>query len=289
MDVAVLLLNIRSWRSGGVTILWPSNGLLLGVLLCAPRRQWAAYLTVGFAVDLGTNLALSFAPWTSTYIASCNMLEVGIAAALLYRTISPRPDLTERRQLLSLLVYGVLLAPAIASFLAQLSTSEARHQPLFTSFRLWFAADALGIATVTPLYLWFNQRGRLWKRSWQEVGGLFTLLCVATVFVFWEPHFPLVFLLLPCLLLLGVRLGLAGSALGLVLVSLVGGFLADRGGFVVSAGYPETNDRLLQLFIATSMLILYAIEVSTAEAKRLQVSLQSSEMRFRLWPRHQAT
>lgn len=284
MEFAVLLLNLRSSRAG-FTILWPANGLLLGVLLCAPRRQWPTYLTVGFAVNIGTNLALSLPVGSSAYFACCNMVEAVVAAQLLYRTISPRPDLTERKQLVRMLLFGVLVAPAVASFLAQLGPAGTRSLPFFTSFRLWFVADALGIATVTPLYLSFCLPGRLWNRSWQEVGALFALLCSATVFVFWQTLFALLFLLLPCLLLLGVRLGLAGSALGLVLIALVGGFMADAGRgpvMLLPSGFPVSYELLLQIFIATSMLVLYAIEVATAEAKRLQVNLQASETRFRL-------
>jgi integral membrane sensor domain MASE1 len=119
LDIAALILNIHNLSSGGVTILWPTNGLLLGILLCAPRRQWPAYLTVGFAVDLAINRALSFDLLPSAYLAACNMLEAGLAAILLYRTISPKPDLTQRRQLVRLILYGVLLAPAVASLFAQ--------------------------------------------------------------------------------------------------------------------------------------------------------------------------
>lgn len=284
MEFAVLLLNLQSSKAG-FTILWPANGLLLGVLLCAPRRQWPAFLTLGFAINLGTNLALSIALWTSAYFACCNLVEVALAALLLYRTICPRPDLTERNQLLSLLAFGVLLAPAVAAFFAQLGPAGSRSLPFVTSFRMWFVADALGIASVTPLYFSFAQPGRVWNRSWQEVAALFALLCAATVFVFWQTQFPLLFLLLPCLLLLGVRLGLAGSALGLVLVALVGGFMGDAGSSPIMlwpSGFAVSYDLLLQIFIATSMLVLYAIEVATAESKRLQLSLQASEMRFRL-------
>ncbi len=91
------------------------------------------------------------------------MLEVGIAARLMYRTVSPNPDLTQRKQLMSLLLYGVVVAPAIASLLAQLNTSSAHSLPLFTSFKHWFTADALGIAVMTPLYLSFIEAGAV---SW---------------------------------------------------------------------------------------------------------------------------
>src|SRR5580698_7125139 len=128
LDIAALILNRNSWSTGGVTILWPPNGLLLGVMLCVPRRQWPAYLTVGYLTDLGINLALSwhFLPhlWLSAYLAGCNMLEVSVAAIFLYRTIAPNPDLTQRRQLMSLLLYGVVLAPAVASLCAQATSAR---------------------------------------------------------------------------------------------------------------------------------------------------------------------
>ena len=172
LGYAALLLNIQSWDNGGATILWPSNGLLLGVLLCSRRRQWAAYLAVGFAVDLGLNLSLSFAPGISIYLAGCNMLEVGIGAALTYRTISPNPDLTQRRQLVRLLAYGVVLAPAIASALAQLSISHLHAVPRFTAAKHWFVADALGIAVMTPLYLSFRGEGAVSRPV--AIGGYWT-------------------------------------------------------------------------------------------------------------------
>jgi len=285
LDYAALLLNIRSWDNGGVTILWPSNGLLLGVLLCTKRRQWPAYLAVGLFIDLGINLALTFAPWTSTYLACCNMLEVGLAAALMYRTVSPNPDLTQRKQLLSMLLYGVVLAPAVASILAQFSISHLQMLPRFTAAKHWFVADALGIAVMTPLYLSFREREQFPGRSRLEVAGLLALLVASAGAVFWQTRFPLLFLILPLLLLLGVRLRLAGSALGLLIVSIIGGYLTIRGHgpiALVRSESPMAGDLLLQFFVAVSMLVLYVVEVVIAERERLQVNLKSSETLFRL-------
>jgi diguanylate cyclase (GGDEF)-like protein/PAS domain S-box-containing protein len=285
LGCATLLLNIRSWDSGGVTILWPSNGLLLGILLCSRRRQWPAYFAVGYAVDLGINLALGFAFWPSVYLAGCNMLEAGIAAVLMYRTVSPDPDLTERKQLVSLLLYGVLLAPTIASVLAQLSTMDLPLLPRFTAVKHWFVADALGIAVMTPLYLSFRRREQFPGRSRLEVAGLLTMLVVVTFGIFWQTRFPLLFLLVPVLLLLGVRLRLAGSALGLLIVSIIGGYLTIRGHGPVGlmrSGSPATHDLFLQVFVGFSMLVLYVGDVVIAERQRLQINLKASETLFRL-------
>ena len=285
LGFAAFLLNVRSWDNGGVTILWPSNGLLLGILLCSRRRHWPAYLAVGFAVDLGINVAMGFALGISGYLAGCNMVEVGIAAALMYRTVSPNPDLTERKQLMSLLLYGVVIAPAIASVLAQLSTSNLYLVPRFAAARHWFVADALGMAVMTPLYLSFQRREQFPGRSRLEVTGLLALLVVVTVGIFWQTRFPLLFLLLPVLLLLGIRLRLAGSALGLLIVSIIGGYLTIRGRGPVSlirSGSTATHDLVLQVFVAFSMLVLYVGDVVITERERLQIDLKASETLFRL-------
>jgi diguanylate cyclase (GGDEF)-like protein/PAS domain S-box-containing protein len=210
------------------------------------------------------------------------MLEVGVAAVLLYRYISPTPDLTQRRQLTSLLIYGVILAPAVASLCAQLTAARTPWLPLFNSFRYWFTADALGIATMTPLYLSFNKRP---VRSWTETLGLLGLLTAMTFFVFSREGTPCLFLLMPLLLLLGVRLRLAGSALGLLIVSIIGGFYTVSGHgpiMLIRSSSPYVRDLALQFFIAVCMLTLYSVELVIANRERLEISLKSSETRFRL-------
>src|SRR5277367_1850118 len=89
LSTTTSLLNLSSWRAGGITILWPSNGFLTGALLCVRRRHWPAYLAVGFVVDLGINLSLATPSWIAVYLAACNMIEATLAAALLFRTIAP--------------------------------------------------------------------------------------------------------------------------------------------------------------------------------------------------------
>ncbi len=272
--------------------MWPSNGFLLGVLLCIPRRQWTRYLALGYVVDLCVNFALDHFQVghlnpVSFYIAACNMLEVFVAAVLLYKTISPNPDLTRRKQLIHLLLYGVILAPApaIASFLASFALTGVLSIPELHTFQYWFTADALGIAIVTPLYLSYHQRVHFPDRSWSEIAALFTVLCLTSLIVFWQTQFPLLYIVMPSLLVLGMRLRLAGSALGLLLVSIIGGFLTthNHGPVALSVNSSiSTRCLQLQLFIAVAMLVLYIIEVLKAESSRLQFNLQTSETRFRL-------
>jgi diguanylate cyclase (GGDEF)-like protein/PAS domain S-box-containing protein len=286
LSATTSLLNLRSWRSDGITILWPSNGFLAGAMLCTRRKHWPAYLAVGFVVDLVINLSLATPSWVAAYLAGCNMLEAFLAAALLYRTIAPDPDLTQPKQLRRFLGYGVIIAPAVASALATLFFGQrGRHLiPYLHSFQWWFSADALGMAVMVPLYLSFARRKAI-SRKWWELPGIFGLLCAMSVIIFWQTRAPLLFVLLLGLLLIGVRLGLAGSALGLLTVSIIGGFFTTAGRGPVSLMLDASlmvRDLTLQLFIAFSMLMLYMLEVIRAEGNRLQEGLRASEARFRL-------
>ena len=90
----------------------------MGILLCNPKRHWPVYLIVAEIIDLLVNLSLANSLYIAVYLSTCNLLEATLGALLLYRIVSPKPDLTQRKQLVAFLGYGVLLAPLVASFAA---------------------------------------------------------------------------------------------------------------------------------------------------------------------------
>jgi diguanylate cyclase (GGDEF)-like protein/PAS domain S-box-containing protein len=285
LSFATRLLNTESWAAGGVTIVWPTNGFLVGVLLCTRKRYWTAYLLVGFAIDLMVNLSMHDLVYGAVYLSGCNILEMTLAAYLLHPVIASKPDLTERRQFTAFLLYGVLLAPFTASALASCAQNGRFVIPTILDFFRWFTADALGIAIVTPLCLALNERQLFRGRSWAEVLGLFALLSGVTIAVFAQTRFPFLFVVSPFLLLLSVRLGLAGSALGLLLVSIVGGAFSSvgRGPVALMGTSPlAQRDMVFQFFVAIAMLLVYVVEVLLSESRHLEADLRGSERRFRL-------
>jgi diguanylate cyclase (GGDEF)-like protein/PAS domain S-box-containing protein len=287
VSCGAILLNSISWGSGNISILWPSTGLLIGILLCLPRKQWPIYIGVGFAIDLLVNVSMP-APKPLPgmfYLAGCNGIEVALAAWLLKPTFSSQNYLTRPVQLIRFLGYGVVLAPAVASLLASLYLSEPFGKPTLQAFQLWFTADALGVSIVTPLYLGFQRKSPFSKRAWYEVATLLGCLCTISVFVFWQTSLPILFVILPILLLVEVRLGLAGSALGLLAISIIGGYCTalDRGPISLTH-FTSLSLRTLtmQSFAFVCMIVVYIMEVVLAERHRLEFNLSASELRFRL-------
>jgi len=279
------LLNTRSEAQHGPSVIWLSNGFLMGVLLCAPRRHWPALIALGGLVDIGVNFGLHTPPGVCIYFAFCNMTEVILGAVFMHRAIAPNPDLTEQKQLKSFLGYGVLFAPFVTSMLSVIGVEAIARTPFLQALQTWFAADILGVATITPLYLSFHHRRQFSPRSALETAGLFLLLIAVSVFVFAFAVVPLVWIVLLFLILLGARVGFTGSALGLLLVTFIGGFatVAGLGPLIFAVDAPlSTRVLMFQIFILTTMLALYLTEVAMAQNARAQLSLEASETRFRL-------
>jgi diguanylate cyclase (GGDEF)-like protein/PAS domain S-box-containing protein len=283
--LASAVLNAHSIRMSGISLVWLSNGLLIGVLLSAPKKQWPVFLVMGYIIDTGMNVVVLSAPFvTSAYYGACNIVEVVVAATFMYQAVAPRPDMTEGRQLRHLILYGSVLAPAIASSMATLFLKWHDGIPFLQSVRFWFAADLLGITIVTPLYLSFHRGEGFTRSSKLEIAGLFVLLAAVTLSVFRASDYPMLWVVLLVLLLLGVRLGFTGSALGLLLVTSIGGYLSMKGyGPIGSKDVIPLVTRILlfQVFIGSSMLALYVTEVARSANRRMLLQLEASETRFR--------
>ena len=219
LALASAFLNDQSQAMKGVSVVWLPNALVIGVLICTPRRQWPVFVALDFSIDLCINLIYGSSPGSAALFSLFNILEILIAAYFMHRAANPEPDLTRYPQLRSFLLYGVFLAPAVASFLATFVIHVQSGAPFGLAFRHWFAADILGIAMVTPLYISVHQRQRFTTRSWLEAVLLLLLLFAITLVCFRYIHTPILWVVLLCLLLCGVRIGFTGSAAALLLVT----------------------------------------------------------------------
>ena len=277
-------LNAQTVKLAGISLVWLSNGFLIGSLLCSIRRQWPALLVLGLVVDLTLNFASGGSVPTSLTYSISNMIEVSLGAWLMYPAVAKDPDLTDARQLSSFLLFGAVVAPAVTSFLVTVYLRLHSHIPFSSSVRFWFAADFLGIALITPLYLSWHHRIEFSRRSTIETIVLFLLLCGVTFAVFRMTTYPMLWFVLLFLLLLGVRVGFTGAALGLLAVMCIGGYLTSTGYGPLSQGAHESlKTRVLtfQSFIALSMIALYVTEAAMSANQRILLRLEASEDRFR--------
>jgi len=281
------MLNSIAWNAGSVSILWPTTGLLIGMLLCLPHRHWAPYLVSCFLLELviGKLFLPQVAFFHAVALAGCNVTEAMATAWVLYPTIAPERELTKPIQLVRFLLYGVTMAPAVASLVASCFLSRTFTGPNLHDFLKWYPGDALGISVATPLYLAFEKQSPFLRRRWFEIAFLFSLLCSVSVLVFWQRTLPVLFLVFPFLLLMEVRMGLAGSSMGLLAVSVIGGYFTTRAHGPISLTHLATLSQhtyTLQFFAFVCMIFLYIVDVALAEKSRSEAKLRASEQRFRL-------
>jgi PAS domain S-box-containing protein len=128
-------------------------------------------------------------------------------------------------------------------------------------------------------------RESLHAKSSLDTLGPFALLFITAVLVFSQSKYPILFLLLPALLLIAVRLSFSGTALG---ISLCAGLaiaftLAGYGPFMlVPESTPATRIMVLQLLLATLILTTYPVCAVVAGQTKLLREVAASEERFRV-------
>ena len=283
---AGLLMVARS----GVCAFWPANGLLLAFLLTSPRRRWAGYLVGGAIANIIVH-ALSptetYNVWTSVQLSVANIIEVLIAAWPFRRTVPRRPDFTEGASLGRFILFGVVLAP-LASGLWVVVTMPGLLSLYTTAvkFRLWSSADALGLAIVTPLVLaLLDPRIVRLFSGWRllETILLEAMLVVTTIAVFRSERLPYPLIVLLVLIPVIFRLGLPGSAIGVVLIAGIATryTFAGQGLFAHRLSFMYWS-LMLQSYVVMLLGIIYGIAAVLGRYRRLTDGLRASEMRYRV-------
>jgi integral membrane sensor domain MASE1 len=245
-------------------LIWVANGLMLAYLLLAPRRRWAAYVSAGFAAQ-SIGIFCVGTPWrTGLGLATLNLGEVLIGAALLRRGLKDLPHFTDRGYVLRFLAFAVLLAPLATGLVFVAFHYLGGGKALESDLLKWVTADGLGTAVVTPACVAvFQSRFRKsvdWKRQWIWLA----VPALVTVALFSQNKAPLQFLLYPLLLVVLLRLGLGWAALSTLFVAAVGSWytLHGEGSFALFRGLNSLEPFVvLQIYLAGAMFMLYSVSV----------------------------
>lgn len=154
--VAVLtLVAILTARSADLIVaLWLANAVAAGMWLKSGRGlyhdlSFGALMTMGILV--GEFLAGNDTR-TSLMFTAANMVEI-VAAVGLARRFSPSLSLGSVQATVRFVMATALLAPIPAGLLASTGVLFLRDADFLISFQTWWFGHALGLATLTPLFL----------------------------------------------------------------------------------------------------------------------------------------
>ena len=234
-----LLALFVSGAEDGVAAIWPASGIFVaGLLRIDPRAH--GLLIVGIAVSsYAANLFGGVGPFVAFGYTIANILEGLIVWTLMgnRRTASFIEPATMIR---------FVAAIAIGSF-----ASAGMAALLAGSFELgflwsWASTVFLGMATVTPTIMFMMHDGTS-RRALVSIRGAAVLLFVAglTVAAFAQTAYPLLFLPMAGLAFATYTLGLSGSSMALVLVTVVGSYFTAKEMGPVSLTFETVQEQVV--------------------------------------------
>lgn len=235
--VAILVaLAIAYARSAGLVAgLWGASGVAVAVWLRTSRGHasdltFAGVLTV--SILIGEIIAGNKPPLALAFTIA-SMIEI-VAAVLLARRFSPTLNLSSLNGAVSFLFFAAVLAPIPAALCSVLILSVmGQGDIVWQGFQTWWLGHTLGIAVLGSLGM--SLTPAMFARLLKPRKLIEAVVLIGLVPVFYYVAFtgdvPMGFVLLPLLLGIAVRLGVAGAAFTLVVMSilLVGSAMIGHG------------------------------------------------------------
>ncbi|MCF8719525.1 MASE1 domain-containing protein [Nitrospina gracilis] len=271
--------------------LFAPAGFALGAYLCwGPRILpgiWLGSLT--FTMFLWSSMAavpgftlLGFFP-VATFIALGAVIQTATGALLLRYGVGSINPLTRIQDVL-IFIFGVgALNSTIHSTLAQTSLllgGFLQPDQFASAWMTWWLGDAMGILTVTPLFMVYLSTGpiRLTRSQALEATALAfffyftTQMAFGDWLIYW--HYPLVYLLFPVLVWSAFRFRQAGAVIAILLVSLAAIWGTAQGRGPMALQTVESSLRLLQfyLLVLTIMTLILTAAISETEAAEQRTS-----------------
>jgi signal transduction histidine kinase len=253
--VAVLVaMAITYGRSSGLVAgLWGASGVAVAVWLRTSRGRnsdmtFAGVMAISILIGeiiAGNNPALALA------FTVVSMIEI-VTAVLLARRFSPTLNLSSLNGAVSFLFFAAVLAPIPAALASVVVLIQVGQTDVWQGFQTWWFGHALGIAVLGSMGLSLTRTTLAKLLKPKKMAEAVILLGLVPVFYYvsFAGNVPMRFVLIPLLLAIAVRLGVAGIAFTLVVVTvlLVGGAMIGEG--------PYSQGSLAEQVLMAQLLVL---------------------------------
>ncbi len=267
---------------GSAAIIWPGAGLLLGGLLLVPRRGWLTASAAAWAAAALTQHVMGVRLSIAVPLSLVGVGEVLLASWLIVRWRPAAVQCRTTTDMLVLAAVGALCAVTAGAVGALLVVPLGLAGTPRHMWTMWASGHAVGIILFAPLCLtWRHPRGAQidppGPARTTEAVVAFGLLSGASALIFFDGmggiHAPLLMSLpshvLPFAVLVALRFGIRGAALGMVIMSVlaVAGTAAGGGPFRIT--HPDIGDRVLvsQWFAATLTLVSVLLALAMEQGR----------------------
>ncbi len=283
----LVVISVRFMAAGPgiISTLWITSGVAAATWLKAGRgiRYDLAFAFLTATALMAGELILGNPPSRAIIFVGLNLLEIFLAVSIL-RYVFPRLDLSSVKGQLKLLATSGL-ATFPGALLCGALIYHGASDGYFGGVRMWWLGHALGMLTVLAIVLPFVKTGLSLRQPLKrviEAVVVFGALITASAFIFGGLRVPLTFSLLPLMLLIAVRFRVAGTAVGLMIVSVfaIKGTMAGYGPyFAMPLDRALGMVQMLILFgYAPALLMAALLEERDHLADRARIGRQKAEM-----------
>ena len=251
-------------QSSGLEALWPSNAIVLAILILAGRNRAdiAAIVAGGAAGSISLHLVYRDPISILVSLTAANTVESGMAFMLL-RLAGIRGGLVDRVGNYFALAVAAAVTGFFSSTIGGVGLWIGRSTPFWEGWFSWYISGVLSAVMVTPsvmvaVDLVRGHRSRSFNiRAAFEFLGLSSLAAALTGYVFLTTRLPLTFIVPPAILLLTFRFRAVGAVVGVAIVTTIAASATAAGyGPIAFLLRHQPGDQvlLLQLFIAANLL-----------------------------------
>jgi diguanylate cyclase (GGDEF)-like protein len=280
--VVALIYLCASWFGNMLTptpavqdIIWTANGILLAFILQTRRRFWASYMLMSVVANVAVHIGFGFTFYQSLLFTMGNTVEVLVAATWLSTDEGIPPDLTKFRILARFVCCAVILAPLSSTLFVWLCLNVFERPYLLKTVLDWLVGDIMGIALMTPLFLAIDRtelKVLFGSKKRLEAAAIFVSVAAVSSVVFLQDSLPIIFLVVPVLLLAVFYLRGTGAAIAILLIAAPAVYFTERYSGPFSISGPLHNRHgifLLQIFLCVNLAVVYAVNSALNARDRL--------------------
>lgn len=222
----LVVISVRFMAAGPgiISTLWITSGIAILTWLKAGRGvryDWAFGALVFMALMAG-ELILGNPPHRAAVFVALNMLEIMLGVVLL-RHVFPNLDVHSVKGQVRLVATAVI-AVMPSALLCGLLLNHGASDGYWGGVRMWALGRGIGMLVVLATGLAFQRSKLMFAhpiRRIAEAVVVFGVLIAAGLLVFGPVQLKLTFAILPLMIIIAVRFRVAGTALGLMIISII--------------------------------------------------------------------
>jgi diguanylate cyclase (GGDEF)-like protein/PAS domain S-box-containing protein len=275
--------------SGNVALLWIANAPLLAALLTRPAAERPWHVAACFAASTLATACVSPYAILSPLLALANVGEPLIAYLLLRRLDAAQAPFASLRRLMLFGLSAGVAAPLIAGMLPTFAIWAFQGTAPHVIWSNWIVGHGLGAMIGTPVALLaiggssYREQdarpGHFERAIWVGV-----LLIGITGLCFAQDGLPLLFLPILPLILATMAFRLAGAALGVFAIAVIGAVftVAGHGPIQLIDASQALHLQFFQFYLGVLFLTAMPFATMIAEKNQLARAMAESEARYRL-------